>query len=227
METIRHKLLNAPLLRRFLAGLFGILAFSAPCICASVIHARGYSIGAPRLTARFAVGDFDGDQRADFAEVVAGEGGSQTALYWIAFQFSNGPRRSLRISGPAGGLEISPVDVNADGFLDLVVTAHWTRRPVAVLLNDGRGNFRISNPELFPGAFLLPNLPLGIRSFQLDFYSTALFYSGHDWNCSGLATRLSTQSAARCNSLGDFRTARGSKFHHLPSRAPPTESIQS
>jgi hypothetical protein len=35
----------------------------------------------------------------------------------------------------------------------LVVTTFWTDRPVAVLLNDGRGNFTRSEPSAYPEAF--------------------------------------------------------------------------
>lgn len=221
METIRHNPPRTPLLIQCVAGLLGILAFSSPCICASASHPKEYSARAPRLTAFFAVADFDGDQRPDFAEVVAGQSDSKNALYWIAFHLSGGSRRSLRISGPSGGLEISPVDVNADGFLDVVVTAHWTRRPVAVFLNDGRGNFRLSSPASFPQLFNLSNLELGARASQTDDFSSSFLNSGHDWNFSGLATRLCAQSAARRNLLGDFRTARGALLQLVPSRAPP------
>lgn len=227
METARHNSLRTLLISHFATGLLGILALSTPGICAAAAPTQQFSATAPRLTARFAVADFDGDQRPDFAEVVAGQGDSENALYLVAFQLSGGPRHSLRISGPAGGLEISPIDVNADGYLDVVVTALWTRRPVAVLLNDGRGNFRLSSPALFPRLLDVAKVQLGVRALQTDLLSTALFYSPHDWNLSGPVTRLGTRSVARRYFLGDRGTTLMYLFHHLPSRAPPSDLSQS
>jgi hypothetical protein len=54
---------------------------------------------------------------------------------------------------PTGGLQLTSRDVNGDHFVDVVVTTAWTNQPIAVLLNDGRGNFSPSNPAAFPGAF--------------------------------------------------------------------------
>ena len=52
-----------------------------------------------------------------------------------------------------GGLEIAARDVNGDHAIDLVLTAAWFRQPVAILLNDGHGNFSAVEPMEFPGAF--------------------------------------------------------------------------
>ena len=106
-----------------------------------------------QITSQFAIADFDGDNRPDLATVQAGVSSSWDTQYWIAFQLSRGPRQTLGITAPNGGLHITSRDVNGDDFLDVVVTTAWTNRPVAVLLNDGQGNFRTSSPSSFPGAF--------------------------------------------------------------------------
>ena len=106
-----------------------------------------------QVTSQFAIADFDGDNRPDLATVQAGVSSSWDAHYWIAFQLSSGPRQTLGITAPNGGLHITSRDVNGDDFLDVVVTTAWTNRPVAVLLNDGQGNFRASSPSAFPRAF--------------------------------------------------------------------------
>src|SRR5260370_21937766 len=106
-----------------------------------------------QVTSQFAIADFDGDSRPDLATVQAGVSSSWDAHYWIAFQLSSGPRQTLGITAPTGGLQITSRDVNGDSFLDVVVTTAWTNRPVAVLLNDGQGNFRASSPSAFPVAF--------------------------------------------------------------------------
>jgi hypothetical protein len=136
------------------------LAFALLCFVGAAGSAHAASAGpqnwpssSPQVTSQFAIADFDGDRRPDLATVQAGQSSSVDTQYWIAFQLSSGPRRTLGITAPSGGLQVTSVDVNGDDFLDVIVTAAWTNRPVAVLLNDGQGNFRASSPSAFPGAF--------------------------------------------------------------------------
>src|SRR5215467_7387675 len=118
---------------------------------AAFVGPSSRTCSSPRVTSQFAIADVDGDRRPDLATVRAGQTRSLDAQYWIAFQLSSGPRETL-INAPTGGLQITSRDVNGDDFLDVIVTTAWTNRPVAVLLNDGRGNFRVSNPSTFLGA---------------------------------------------------------------------------
>jgi FG-GAP-like repeat len=94
-----------------------------------------------------------GDRRPDLATVRAGQISSSDTHYWIGFQLSSGPRQTLGITAPTGGLQITARDVNGDDFLDVIVTTAWTNQPVAVFLNDGHGNFTQSSPSAFPSAF--------------------------------------------------------------------------
>lgn len=112
-----------------------------------------WSSSSPQVTSQFAIADFDGDSRPDLATVQAGVSSPWDTQYWIAFQLSRGSRQILGITAPTGGLQVTSRDVNGDSFLDVVVTTAWTKRPVAVLLNDGQGNFRTSSSSAFPGAF--------------------------------------------------------------------------
>ena len=136
------------------------LAFALLCFTGSAGSAHAASVGpqsrpssSTQVTSQFAIADFDGDTRPDLATVQAGVNSSWDTHYWIAFQLSSGPRQTLSITVPTGGLQITSRDVNGDYFLDVIVTAAWTNRPVAVLLNDGQGNFRAFSPSAFPGAF--------------------------------------------------------------------------
>ena len=99
------------------------------------------------------IGDFDGDQRPDFVTADIGQRGASRTVYKIAIELSSGARSTLNIAAPDGGLQLSSRDVNGDDWPDVIVTTAWTQRPVAVLLNDGQGNFRELSPEQFPGAF--------------------------------------------------------------------------
>lgn len=101
----------------------------------------------------FAIADFDGDSRPDFASVDAGQISTRFTKYWIEFRLSGGPSRGVTITGPTGGLQIASRDVNGDSFPDVIVTTVWTNTPVAVLLNDGVGNFTSSSPSEFQSAF--------------------------------------------------------------------------
>ena len=108
------------------------------------------------LPLHVAIADFDGDSRPDLASVEAGPSSSLLTRYWIAFHLSAGAGRIVGITAPTGGLQIASVDVNGDSFPDVVVTTAWTNQPVAILLNDGLGNFTPSNLSEFPNAFASP-----------------------------------------------------------------------
>src|SRR6266403_1474314 len=134
---------------------FAILCFvgSARCAGAASTGSQSWPPTSIQVTSQFAIADFDGDRRPDLATVQVGQGSSWETHYWVAFQLSGGSRQTLGITAPTGGLQITSRDVNGDSFLDVVVTTAWTNWPVAVLLNDGQGNFSASSPSAFPGAF--------------------------------------------------------------------------
>ena len=106
---------------------------------------------------QFAIGDLDGDRQPDLAEVQARRGGADSARYSIRFQLTSGRAQSVPVDAPLGGLQLSTRDVNGDSALDLVVTTAWWHRPVAVLLNDGRGHFTVVAPSgVAPSVWALP-----------------------------------------------------------------------
>jgi hypothetical protein len=114
---------------------------------------RNERASAQRIAPPVTIGDFDGDQRPDLVTADIGQRGSSHTVYKIAIELSSGARSTLNIAAPEGGLQLTSRDVNGDDWPDVIVTTAWTRRPVAVLLNDGQGNFRELSPEQFPGAF--------------------------------------------------------------------------
>lgn len=109
--------------------------------------------GSEHVTSQFAIADFDGDSRPDIATVQVGRGSALDTRYWIGFRLSTGSRQTVGIAAPTGGLQLKSRDVNGDRYPDVIVTTLWTDQPVAVLLNDGHGNFTRSEPSRFPGAF--------------------------------------------------------------------------
>jgi hypothetical protein len=125
----------------------------ATCGSAATTAPQTRPFSSAQATTQFAIADFDGDHRPDLATVQVGHGNFQDTQYWIAFHLSSGARQTLGITAPTGGLRITSRDVNGDDFPDIVVTTAWADRPVAVLLNDGRGNFRVLDPSAFSAAF--------------------------------------------------------------------------
>jgi hypothetical protein len=111
---------------------------------------QGHSVG---LTASFAIADFDGDRKPDFATVEAQKGSSSnTTRYSIRLQLTAGATQVFGVIAPAGGLQIVARDVNGDNALDVLVSTAWLNKQVAVLLNDGHGNFTLADPAVFPSA---------------------------------------------------------------------------
>jgi hypothetical protein len=100
----------------------------------------------------FAIADFDGDLKPDLALVRVTRDGTPTSQYSVDLNFSSGRKPAIWIVGPAGGLQITPQDVNGDKFADLVVTSLLDSQFVVIFLNDGKGNFQLADPSEFPRA---------------------------------------------------------------------------
>jgi hypothetical protein len=105
----------------------------------------------PGLT--FAIADFDGDRRPDFASVQAGQNRSGSSDYSIQIYLSQVGRQSIDLVAPVGGLLIEARDVDGNHSIDLVVSTAWRKQPVAIFLNDGHGTFSRAEVAAFPGAF--------------------------------------------------------------------------
>ena len=99
---------------------------------------------------RFAIADFDGDSQPDTATIRIAQDSSPWAEYFLELRLSSGARPAIGIVGPAGGLRVTPQDVNGDKIADLVVTSAFDAHFVAILLNDGKGNFRQVASSDFP-----------------------------------------------------------------------------
>jgi hypothetical protein len=146
-RQIRHILEETALLVRLPACAVLLMASGGVTAAAPqrVNPALSPAIGAP-----FAIADFDGDLKPDLATVHAGGSNARTTHYSIRFELSSGPAHSISLIAPTGGLQIVPQDVNGDRVPDLIVSTKWLNRPVAVLLNDGHGNFTLTDPSAFP-----------------------------------------------------------------------------
>lgn len=143
LATKRH--LTWPLfLLLFLGSASGSAAGGAQVQNAPVTPAR------PGLS--FAIADFDGDLLPDLASIQTGRSDFSQTEYWIQLQLTTTERQSIQVVGPVGGLQIVARDINGDRAVDLVLTTAWFNKPVAILLNNGHGNFTRADPAAFPGA---------------------------------------------------------------------------
>jgi hypothetical protein len=146
------------------ALLLVLLGLVDPGSAAAATGARPAIAAGPGLT--FAIADFDGDRRADSANVQSGSNGSSATNYRIQLQLSEAGRQSIQLLAPAGGLRIEARDINGDNAVDLVLSTAWFRKPVAIFLNDGHGNFSRSETSAFPGAFSRDDRSWGSSSSQ-------------------------------------------------------------
>ena len=142
----------------FLLGLSGVASVNAmPARAgsneASSSRAASLSKATSNQNAHFAIADFDGDLKPDLATVeVLAASSSLNSRYSIRFELSASGVQSFGVTAPTGGLQIVARDVNGDNFLDLLVSTAWQNKAVAVLLNDGHGNFTLVEPEAFPAS---------------------------------------------------------------------------
>ena len=113
--------------------------------CLAAPHASAAPGSPPALSvtsnSNFAIADFDGDRQPDVATVDLDGLEASRARYSIRFRLAAGGGQSFGVAAPFGGLYIAARDVNGDNALDLVITTAWLHEPVAVLLNDGHGQF--------------------------------------------------------------------------------------
>ena len=100
---------------------------------------------------RVAIADFDGDWKPDLAVVEAANLPQARANYAIHLQLSAGADSSFLISAPDGGVRVAARDVNGDSFPDVVVSSVSDEHVVAILLNDGHGNFSRVEPASYLG----------------------------------------------------------------------------
>lgn len=104
-----------------------------------------------QFNSSFAIADFDGDRKPDLATVEFQKSNSaSTTRYSIRLNLTAGTVQVFGVTAPAGGLQIVARDVNGDNALDVLVSTAWLHQQVAVLLNDGHGNFTLAPPDAFP-----------------------------------------------------------------------------
>ncbi len=92
---------------------------------------------AQSLAGSSVVSDFDGDRKIDFAV-----GRWDGKKYAIEVQLSaSGRNRTLSASSNLSGIRLLALDLNKDGYPDIIISGPIEPRPLAVWLGDGKGGF--------------------------------------------------------------------------------------
>ena len=178
--------------------------------------------GTSPAASEFAIADFDGDNRPDLASVRGGQSGFRGARYLIDFRLTSGLPQTIGVTAPAGGLQLRSRDVNGDSYPDVVVTTFWTNQPVAVLLNDGRGNFTQTDPSAFPGAFTTSDNYRISTPYAVTDATAALFSRYVPGECEGREGAPTPQVIAGHLATTFFDFAGLSRNDSFFGRAPPS-----
>lgn len=177
----------------------------------------------PVARAKFVIGDFDGDNRPDLASVEAEQRDGRDSRYQIRLKLTTGRLQTIGLTGPVGGLQLKSRDVNGDNYPDVVVTTFWTNQPVAVLLNDGLGNFSEAEPSRFPRAFTSSEVSVSCGSYTINEATAALFQRCVSIPCEDQSCKLLPPRPIRRFIGEEFRFVTSLQGSSWFSRAPPFE----
>lgn len=219
-KSLRHRFATFRLLYRSLRLLFLVAFFAGWAAAEDVPSAPASSLGS---NLSFSVADFDGDAKPDLASVQTGKSGSAHTDYWIQLQLSAVGRQTFQIFAPVGGLQIVARDVNGDHALDLVLITTWLRQPVAILLNNGHGNFSRVEPAAIPEAFSESKARWGSTTDHLMAAVGVPPRSREDLCSSNAGSFLNLRSQSRFVTSVDSRFGIGPFLISQLGRAPPLE----
>lgn len=206
---------------RLILSVCVLVCFASVAKPATQSQTQNATAFASHASVPFALGDFDGDNQLDIATVRDGQFGALETRYWIDFYLSGGSKQFIAVTAPVGGVHIASRDVNGDNFLDLIVTSEVEHRPIAVLLNDGRGHFTLHDPRSFAAAICEAQSSWESPFARLGDIAAALI-SRTSFAGSGAAQEL-FGSALHCASVVDSssRQDAGSLLRSILGRAPP------
>jgi hypothetical protein len=140
-----------------IAALFAVF-WPLPVVHGALAAEKGHAGIGGDFGVGLAIGDLDGDAKADVATVTVVRDGQRGTEYTIRWRLSAEPSGSIGLTAQSGGLELVLRDVNGDAAEDLVVSTALDSRVVAVLVNDGHGNFSLAQPGDFSISATQPNV---------------------------------------------------------------------
>jgi hypothetical protein len=133
------------------------LGLAAPAAAEPWLRADGTAAGDAAGTSVAAAGDVNGDGAPDL--VLAGEGDTPDAVLLNDrtghFHRLDGALPPKPFAGHAEGLAIAPVDLNADGKVDLILgfthtSPFYVGRRLQIAINNGDGTFRDETASRLP-----------------------------------------------------------------------------
>lgn len=174
----------------------------------------------------FAVADFDGDWKPDLAVREVDGRPSLRTRYSIRVKLGAGEELTFAVNAPFGGVRVAARDVNGDKLLDVVVTAVLEERVVAVLLNQGHGQFSEAEPEAYSAFAKEPDFFLrGIDASPCDkltVVSVRHSFEGERVGCSPSSIVLLANSLC----MPETTALSLAELHTNLGRSPPGHVIQ-
>ena len=176
------------------AALFAQRSSSVP----STVPPSGAQSNLGRI--HFAIADWDGDRKPDFAFVEAERPEAGSNRYSIRLRFGAGTESAFGVNAPRGGLRLVAKDVNGDDKVDLVVTSNFEARVIEILLNDGHGQFSVAAPGAYDAAAADPDFRFRVRvqtfAAQISIAPFRSTFEGEEIGSSADEVSLSTDSVA-------------------------------
>jgi hypothetical protein len=203
------------------------LLLAVVCLVFGLAHAEtprslARSLASAGTSSQFVFGDFDGDRKPDLATVHLLRREVHFARYSIRFELTSGIWQTVGVTAPLGGLQIVARDVNGDSTLDLVISTPWQHQAVAVLLNDGQGNFKSGSlTGISPAIWECPAEYTGRTADQAQDKSVLAFR----WSATGAAEEggrlLDPQPVASLLLWAAYSVPAGPNHSSPFGRAPP------
>ena len=170
-----------------------------------------------------AMADFTGDHRPDLVTVKLDRFDSSSARYLIEVELTEGGHQLLRLTGPPGGLFVTPKDVTGDGTVDLVVRVVGSQIPVAVFLNDGCGHFAAGAPVPSSRNLVEVHSDSELRSANQCCPAPAVVSGPHSIECQlGSRRSVAEQRSSPLRAIG--RASLQLYLEFCSNRAPPAFS---
>jgi len=141
-----------------------VVAIAGACLASS---GNGPSSPPPLRSleqAGWTVADFDGDKQPDLAFANAKGRGGYTLELELSTRASAGRNSFPALPTSPFGIHLTARDVDGDHDLDIVITAGFADKPVAIWINDGKGQFEEGDIAAYPAWIWLQGSSVSTQS---------------------------------------------------------------